>query len=143
MKVKVNDNEYDIEIVGEKVLVNNINFDLKRYRDKITLGNDTFYLDFVEETEPSLMIINGVSYVVSKDFSNYGLEKEIRAPINGKIADLLVNVNDRIEKDQTILVLEAMKMENQIKSHLKGVIEKIYVSKDQLVKKGDILVKFE
>ncbi|MGE5706205.1 MAG: biotin/lipoyl-containing protein [Nitrososphaerales archaeon] len=36
-----------------------------------------------------------------------------------------------------------MKMENQIKSHLKGVIEKIYVSKDQLVKKGDILVKFE
>jgi len=89
------------------------------------------------------MIINGVSYVVSKDFSNYGLEKEIRAPINGKITDLLVNVNDRIEKDQTILVLEAMKMENQIKSHLKGVIEKIYVSKDQLVKKGDILVKFE
>ena len=100
-------------------------------------------MDFVEETEPSLMIINGVSYVVSKDFSNDGFEKEIRAPINGKITDLLVSANDHIEKDQTILVLEAMKMENQIKSHLKGKIEKIYVSKDQLVKKGDILVKFE
>jgi biotin carboxyl carrier protein len=143
LKLKVNENEYEIEIEGENVIVNNIMMNLKIQENSIILGDNTYYLDFLDESEPSLMIVNGASYIVSKNILDYKLNKEIRSPINGKITDLLVNVSDPVKNGQTILILEAMKMENQIKSHLNGVIKKIFVAKNQLVKKGDNLVTFQ
>lgn len=143
MKIKVNDNEYNVEIENEKIVVNNHEINLKIDQDKINLDNKIFFLDFVEEGEPSLMIINGSAYVISKKFSFQELNKEIRSPINGKVTDLLVHVDEAVKKDQTILVIEAMKMENQIKSHLNGVIKKIWVVKNQLVKKGDVIITFQ
>jgi len=143
LKIKVNDNEYNVEIENEKIVINNNKMNLKIEQDKINLDDKIFYLDFVEEGEPSLMIINGSTYVISKKFSFQELNKEIRSPINGKITDLFVHVDEPVKKDQAILVIEAMKMENQIKSHMNGVIKKIYVLKNQLVKKGDIIITFQ
>lgn len=142
LKVKVNDNEYVIEIENENVLVNNTMMKLKIQDNKISLDDKIFYLDFVEEGEPSLFIVNGSSYIVTKDFSEFVIKKEIQSPINGKITNLLVNINEPVKKNQTILVIEAMKMENQIKSQIDGVIKIIWVKKNQLVKKGEKLVTF-
>lgn len=143
MKIKVNDNEYNVEIENERIVVNNNKMDLKIERDKINLDDNIFYLDFLDEGEPSLMIINGSTYVISKKSSIQELNNEIRSPINGKVTDLLVHVDESVKKDQTILVIEAMKMENQIKSHMDGVIKKISVVKNQLVKKGDVIITFQ
>lgn len=106
----------------------------------------TFYLDFVykgDEGEPSLMIINGMTYMLSKRSLSYAQLKEIKAPISGKVTDIFVSVRSQVKEGQPLATIEAMKMEIQIKSPLDGTIKEINISKDQSVKTGQILIAFE
>jgi biotin carboxyl carrier protein len=61
----------------------------------------------------------------------------------GKILQVLVNAGDKVEEGQALLVLEAMKMENVIKSTSEGTVSDIPVSPGQAVEKGGLLVAFE
>jgi biotin carboxyl carrier protein len=65
--------------------------------------------------------------------------QQITAPMPGKIVRLLVNAGDKVEVGQGILVVEAMKMQNEIRSPKSGRVEKILVSEGQAVNAGDIL----
>jgi biotin carboxyl carrier protein len=103
-------------------------------------------LDFVqkgEEGEPSLMIINGMTYLVSKSSFGYKQLKDIKAPISGKVKDVFVEVGSQVKEGQIIAVIEAMKMEIQIKSSSVGTIKEIKAYEDQAIKIGDIVVTFE
>ncbi|GAB6188275.1 biotin/lipoyl-binding protein [Marinitoga arctica] len=55
----------------------------------------------------------------------------VKAPLPGVVVDINVAEGNRVEKGQKLLVIEAMKMENEILSEFDGVVEKV------LVKKGD------
>ncbi|MGE0243217.1 MAG: acetyl-CoA carboxylase biotin carboxyl carrier protein subunit, partial [Nitrososphaeraceae archaeon] len=88
-------------------------------------------------------IINGMAYEVLKGNLEYLSENEIKAPMHGKIVNILVNEGDQVINGQVLVVLEAMKMENQIKSPKKGTIKTIKIVNDQSVKIGDILLTFE
>ncbi len=67
----------------------------------------------------------------------------INAPIPGKILDIKVSVGDAIKKDQLLLILEAMKMENEIFSPNEGIVESIPVSNGDSVNAGDLLVSIK
>ncbi len=143
MKIKVNGNGYDIEILGNKAKVNGENIDVTLNEQEILINGKKFYLDFIEEGEPSLMIINGMTYLVSKSAVVGISVRELKAPISGLITDVLVRAGSEVNKDQPLVILEAMKMENQIKSPLKGRVREIRVDKGQSVKTGQVLVTFE
>jgi pyruvate carboxylase subunit B len=145
MKIKVNETTYDIEIFGEKVKVNDKELMVKSNQDNITIEGKTFHLDFAEEGEgeSSLMIIDGMTYLVSKSSLTHTTLKEIKTPISGKIIDVFAEDGSKVKEGQVLIVLEAMKMEIQIKSHTTGTIKEIKASKGQSVKIGEILVKFE
>ena len=146
MKIKVNGTSYDIEIMQQKVKVNNIQeLDMVASIDeeKIMIDGKTYHLDFVEEGEPSLMIINGMTYLVSKASLIHSSLHELKAPITGKVVDILTTSGVDIKEGQVLIVLEAMKMEIQIKSLVSKRIKEIKVSKGQSVKTGDVLVDFE
>ncbi len=85
MKIKVNDTQYDIEIIGNKVKVNDDKelVVTQLNKDEIRIGDKTFQLDFVGEGDPSYMIINGMVYIVSKESLIDTSSKEIKAPIGG------------------------------------------------------------
>ena len=68
---------------------------------------------------------------------------DIKAPMPGKVLQVLVNAGDKVEEGQALLVLEAMKMENVIKSTSEGTVSDILVSPGQAVEKGGLLVAFE
>ena len=70
-------------------------------------------------------------------------ESEIKAPLPGRVLDIILSVGDSVVKGDGVLVLEAMKMENVIKSPTDGVIKKITVVKGQAVEKNEVLVEFE
>jgi len=57
------------------------------------------------------MIINGMDYTVSKESPIHASFKEIKAPIGGRIAKILVNIGTEVRKEQVLFVLEAMKIE--------------------------------
>ncbi|MGC2685151.1 MAG: acetyl-CoA carboxylase biotin carboxyl carrier protein subunit [Candidatus Nitrosopolaris sp.] len=63
--------------------------------------------------------------------------------MSGKITDVFVRSGTELKEGAVIAILQAMKMENQIKSPRNGKIKEIKVSKNQSVKGGDILVTFE
>ena len=150
MKMQVNGTTYDIDVVSQKIRVNDtelaVRINEEEEEEQITVGQDTYYLDFVqegEEGEPSLMIINGMTYLVSKGSFGYKQLKDIKAPISGKVKDVFAEVGSKVKEGQIIAVIEAMKMEIQIKSPSAGTIKEIKTYKDQPIKTGDIVVSFE
>jgi len=68
---------------------------------------------------------------------------EIQVPMSGMIARILVNVGDRIDEDDELLILEAMKMENPIFSTAGGVVKEIKVKVGQSVCADQVLVLIE
>jgi len=69
--------------------------------------------------------------------------KKILAPMPGRIVRLLVTENSEVEAGQGIVVVEAMKMQNEIKSPRKGVVRKISAAPGAAVNPGDVLAIVE
>lgn len=63
----------------------------------------------------------------------------VNSPLPGSIVEIVVKVGDTVKKDQPILILEAMKMENEILAPKDGVIAQILVERGQFVNNGDVL----
>lgn len=64
----------------------------------------------------------------------------LTAPMPGNILKIFVNVGDTVEVNQPLMILEAMKMENEIVATSAGTITGIHVSTGQVVNPGDALV---
>ena len=67
----------------------------------------------------------------------------VKSPLPGVILDIKVNVGDEVKKGQTIIILEAMKMENSINADKDGKIAAINVSKGESVLEGTDLIIIE
>jgi biotin carboxyl carrier protein len=65
----------------------------------------------------------------------------LTAPMPGKILSVEVGHGDRVSRGQTLVILEAMKMKNAIKSPCNGVVLEVKVRPDQTVAHGDLLVQ--
>lgn len=65
------------------------------------------------------------------------------APMPGNILKLLVNVGDSVQENQPVMILEAMKMENEIVAHRSGVVKQICVEVNTMVNPGDPLIVIE
>lgn len=67
--------------------------------------------------------------------------KEIKAPMPGKVIEVLVKESEEVKKGESLLILEAMKMENVIKAPHDLSIKSIKVELGQAVEKGAVLIK--
>ncbi len=69
--------------------------------------------------------------------------KEIKAPMPGLVLKILVKEGDTVEKDDSLVILEAMKMENVIKSPGSGIVKTVKATQGKAVEKNDLLILFE
>jgi biotin carboxyl carrier protein len=69
--------------------------------------------------------------------------RKITAPMPGRVVRLLVHTGDEVELGHGVAVVEAMKMQNEIKSPKKGTIQKILASEGAAVNAGDVLAIVE
>jgi biotin carboxyl carrier protein len=69
--------------------------------------------------------------------------KKVVAPMPGKVVRLLVSEGDEVESGRGIAVVEAMKMQNEIKSPKRGKVQKIHVTEGAAVNAGDVLAIIE
>ena len=67
--------------------------------------------------------------------------ESIRAPIAGKVVKVLVAVGDQVAPGSAVIVLEAMKMENELASERGGTVSAIHKAAGQAVDTGDLLVE--
>ncbi|HEX9259771.1 MAG TPA: biotin/lipoyl-containing protein, partial [Acidimicrobiales bacterium] len=68
---------------------------------------------------------------------------EVEVPMQGTIVKVLVAVGDEVEAGQTVVVLEAMKMENQIAAEKSGTVKEVRVNAGDTVGTGDVVVVIE
>lgn len=68
---------------------------------------------------------------------------EIYAPLSGKIVLINIKVGDKVEEDDEVLIIEAMKMETPIFAPCDGMIQEIKVNKGDNVQEDDILALIE
>jgi len=100
--------------------------------------------------------INGHNYSVElKDkydelLQQLGMDKmlsakvnDLKAPMPGLVLDVLVKEGQQIKKGENLLVLEAMKMENNLKALSDAVVKKVNVGKGARVEKNEILIELE
>ncbi len=72
-----------------------------------------------------------------------GAGQAVRSPLPGTIADIKVAVGSKVNHGETLMILEAMKMENNIDADVAGVVKEISVQKGATVMEGQILLVIE
>ncbi len=70
-------------------------------------------------------------------------QKSILSFIPGTVLDILVKVDQEVKVGDDLMILDAMKMKNKLKSKSDGVIKKIMVKKGDKVSKGTLLLKLK
>ena len=71
------------------------------------------------------------------------MAEEVRAPMAGSIWAVLVEVGARVEEDDELVIVEALKMENPVCSPCSGTVKEIKVAKGDKVAEDDVLVVIE
>lgn len=69
--------------------------------------------------------------------------KELESPMPGRILSVQVKAGDHVKVGDPILSLEAMKMENMLKSDGEGIVKSVAIKKEEVVDKGQLLIEFE
>lgn len=120
----------------------------------IVWKNKKYMLDVIEKNQNRYTVmINGVwhSFTVETPISlkrRRFLEQQgessssvaIEAPMPGKIIEILVEEGSEVKVGEPIIILEAMKMQNEISSHVSGIVKVIAVKKNDSVMKDDLLI---
>jgi len=131
--VTINDKRYEIEVErGDAAIVSTT---------EITLG-------VVENKNPASLQAAATSITLNvSESSQQTIEvnpwigtEVVKAPMAGGISDIKVSVGSVVQIGDTLIMLEAMKMENDITAHVDGTVAEIKVTKGAIVSAGDILV---
>lgn len=69
--------------------------------------------------------------------------KPVRAPMPGLVVRVEVDVGQEVKPGQGVVIIEAMKMENELKAEAAGKVARILVERGQAVEKGAVLVEFD
>ena len=110
---------------------------MEKYRVKI---NEKVYEVEVEKVDGDTVIETTNNAAPAASSSTGGAE--LKSPIQGAVLSVNVTVNQEVKKGDTIVVIEAMKLENEIVSDQDGVISEILVNKGQTVDSNQVLVKY-
>lgn len=92
-----------------------------------------------------MVIAGGLEAKMSsgKKAKKQSIAGSLNSPMPGKIFKVIKNVGDEVKKGETILILEAMKMEHSIRADKDGVVKKINYSVGELVQGGAVLASVE
>ena len=162
-QIKVND-KYNFEISsGKQPTVNGNAVDIDTVvlnKDSVNIlyNNKSYNVEVVElNTLEKLAVVkvNGNVYSLSiKDqfdqlLTQLGMDNlaaskilQVKAPMPGLVLSVLIKEGDTVKKGDNLLVLEAMKMENIIKSPTDGIVKKVEIIQSDKVEKNQLLISF-
>jgi biotin carboxyl carrier protein len=120
----------------------------------VTCGGRTSRIHLVGDGDRTFVSVDGREFVVTEalpgavgSFDADGLTPEgslrVRAPMPGKVIKIGVREGEKVRKNQTLAIVEAMKMENEIQTSIDGVVRKVHVSVGDVVDADRILAEIE
>lgn len=110
---------------------------MKKYKVNVNGTNYEIEIELMSETEAKAAPTPVAAPAAAPAATGEG--EAIASPMPGTILDIKVNVGDSVKKGQVLMILEAMKMENEIMAGTDGVVTSIGVTKGASVQTGDAL----
>ena len=135
-KFFIHGTEFNVEVTDIEDNIANIEVNGTKYKVEVNR-------EITIQKTPTLIrnpIINNGGASIKKQED---LVLKVKAPLPGNIISITVKEGDRITKDQTLVVMEAMKMENKINAEKDGIIKSIKISVGDAVLQEDLLIEIE
>ncbi|RPH49168.1 MAG: acetyl-CoA carboxylase biotin carboxyl carrier protein subunit [Desulfobacteraceae bacterium] len=126
-KIRIGDEKFEVEVGGVKDGLASVTVNDVPYKVEIENYNSVAFPAAMPRTPASTSVPMPGSVSVI-------------APIPGVILDIVVQVGDKVETGQTVAIIEAMKMENNLVSSKDGIVREILVQKGAKVKTGDLII---
>jgi biotin carboxyl carrier protein len=165
-KVKVNEHlNFKVEKSESAFMVNGSSVELDEQAlthsntTSVIYQNKSYNVEVVEVNhleKTSTIKVNGNLYTVQVEdqfdllLKQLGMDaavgakiREIKAPMPGLVLKIMVEEGAAVHKGDNLLVLEAMKMENILKSTTDGIIKKIHVAQGDKIEKNTVLLQFQ
>src|SRR5690554_381469 len=161
--VTINKEKFTVEKPEEMFAVDGkqVDWDLVRISDRLyhlLVNHVSYTVELINidaaEKEITIKLNNKTGTIKIQDKFDLLLDKlgmdtstrleimDVKAPMPGLILDIKVQVGDKVKKGEPLLVLEAMKMENIIKSVSEGEVKSILVAAGNSVEKNQVLIHF-
>lgn len=136
--ITLNDSDVNNQIIldnnkSKLVSVKEVNNELKRYQ--IQIDGRTYQVQISDAVDQQILKMNLKSKKSNK-------LKELRAPMPGLVRQVNVQVGDEVDSGDSLFILEAMKMENVLKSPVNGIVSELFVKPGESVEKNQILLSF-
>jgi biotin carboxyl carrier protein len=134
-KFTINGNDYNVDVHG-------IEENMARMEVNGTPYNVELHRTIKASKTPTL-VRTAIRQQVKPDIHRKegGSSHSILAPLPGSITKLVVGRGDIVKKGQLLMIMEAMKMENQVLADRAGVVENIRVQQGDAVLQGDIIME--
>ena len=137
-KLKINGNEYNVDI--NEVEGQEIKLDVNGTSYVVTVDQEIKQQKrTVVSSSPRPQVSPAAGGDVLKSNAPVAGSK-VTTPLPGTILEVFVNVGDTVKAGQTVVLLEAMKMENNIEADTAGTVKEVKVRKGDSVLEGDVLV---
>jgi len=160
--VRVADEEYVVTLATDGSVFldgERCNADIKRSNDvmfTVLLGEESVSLGVLRGENSYEVVSGGVYSEVHVESERTRLLREyagtsgslhhrfeVHAPMPALVVRVEVKVGDEVQPGQGLIVLEAMKMENELRAHHAGRVKEIHVAKGKTVEKGELLLLLE
>jgi biotin carboxyl carrier protein len=143
---------YRVRLEGETIEV-----DARRVGEglwSLVLGTESVVAEVTDEEGVSVVHVDGETYRIRvEEETRYlirtrggtarGGGQVLKAPMPGRVVLIEVTVGQRVQKGDGLVILEAMKMENEFRASSEGTVKEIRVEVGQAVNPGDVLLVIE
>ena len=161
LQAVLGDQTVDLQIDQDSITVNGQPVEarinrLSEHTIHLILNNRSYVLTVVKQPDGQLRVTHGARShnVLIKDERDLLLERmgisadadlgvsEVRAPMPGLVLQVLVGEGDEVEAGTGLVVLEAMKMENELRAPAGATVARVHVSAGDAVSKNELLISF-
>jgi biotin carboxyl carrier protein len=144
--IKIGKREYEVKLKADEKLGTYILWKNRKYPVEIVRSSQNKYEILFNDISYTFTVETPFSLQRKKvlDSRRGKVEQEIiKAPMPGKIIDVLVREGSTVLRGEPVVILEAMKMQNEILSPVNGVITKVSAKANTNVMKDDVLVEIK
>ena len=113
---------------------------MKIYKIKVNGKSYRVELESIEEVASEAVKEEKKAVEEKKPALTSGEGQQVTSPIQGSVTNIKVKVGDRVKKGDVLLIIEAMKLENEVPSPFDGEVSQILVSKGQNVASKEVVV---
>ena len=134
--IAINRNTYHAIQKNRSIIAKVKSGDLETKTYEIKIGSNSYEVVLLDKVD---QLIKSMGLSVGKG----KLINSLEAPMPGLILEVQVAAGQEVKEGDPLLVLSAMKMENNILSPRDGVIRTVHIAKDDAIDKGQLLIEFE